>query len=427
METIFQNSAGVQMEVFLRQYGERIKNKHVIYAVTTNLAEDRYISRSTRARLGGVNIKIGKSTGNPYARLKSYTNMASNYQAQFPQSGVRVLFVKVYPRRTEAQSGKPVVDIVETLLKRALRADNRLVVKRGSEIFNIDPQELFGLIESLEAGEYKYDERRGSERLGKRLLWMITDTMTGVLKLMYAADYDEVMRKFAESTDPSLMDDRSKYLTRYFIRPVNQPAVRGPVNVSSDVSAQTAQETTVEMPQGSMDSTPIRVTRGSRRRPRDEDDISSPPPSQRRGETIPTSGRVRGGAGLLDRFDAAEGAELERGAQRRRITATELRDAEHQPSHVPPQQNDMEIGLGYTGKRYRSLKEVYKDPRAENPTPQPRPPVFLERNTKRRPETIPTSGRKRGTYRENIERARASEGRVRDTTPYPGWSIRDID
>ena len=416
METIFQNSAGVQMEAFLRQYGERIKNKHVIYAVTTNLAEDRHISRSTRSRLGGVNIKIGKSTGNPYARLKSYTNMGSNYQAQFPQSGVRVLFVKVYPRRTEAQSGKPIVDIVETLLKRALRADNRLVGKRGSEIFNIDPQELFGLIESLEAGEYKYDERRGSERLGKRLLWMITDTTTGVLKLMYAEDYDEVMRKFAESTDPSLMDDRSKYLTRYFIRPVNQPSVRGPINVSSDVSAQTAEEPTVEMPQGSMDSTPIRVTRGSRRRPRDEDDISSPPPAQRRGETIPTSGRVR----LLDRFDAVEQTTP---TQRRRITATELRDAQYQPSDVPPQQNDMEIGLGYTGKRYRSLKDVYKDPRAQTPTPEPRQPVFLERNIKRRPETIPTSGRKRGTYRENIERPRASEGRVRvrDTTPYPGW------
>jgi hypothetical protein len=175
-----------------------------------------------------------------------------------------------------------------------------------------------------------------------------------------------------------------------------------------------------------MDSTPIRVTRGSRRRPRDEDDISSPPPAQRRGETIPTSGRVRGGAGLLDRFDAVE---QNTPTQRRRITATELRDAEHQPSHVPPRQNDMEIGLGYTGKRYRSLKDVYKDPRAEIPTPQtpePRAPVFLERNIKRRSETIPTSGRKRGTYRENIERARASEGRVRDTTPYPGWSIRDI-
>ena len=71
METIFKSYEGVQMETVLRQYGELIKNKHVLYAVTTNLKEDREISRSTRRRLGGVNIKIGKSTGNPYARLKS--------------------------------------------------------------------------------------------------------------------------------------------------------------------------------------------------------------------------------------------------------------------------------------------------------------------------------------------------------------------
>ena len=37
MEPIFKSYEGVQMETFLRQYGERIKNKHVLYAVTTNL------------------------------------------------------------------------------------------------------------------------------------------------------------------------------------------------------------------------------------------------------------------------------------------------------------------------------------------------------------------------------------------------------
>ena len=99
METIFKSSLGVQMDAFLREYGRRIKNKHILYAVTTNLAEDREISRSTRGRAGVINIKIGKSTGNPYARLKAYTNMSSNYQAQFPQSGVRVLFVRTYPKR----------------------------------------------------------------------------------------------------------------------------------------------------------------------------------------------------------------------------------------------------------------------------------------------------------------------------------------
>ena len=149
METVFKSSLGVQMDSFLREYGGRLKNKHILYAVSTNLAEDREISRSTRGRLGGVNIKIGKSIGNPYARLKSYTNMASNYRAQFPQSGVRVLFVRTYPKRKESQSGKPIVEVVETLLKRTLRADNRKVPRRGEEIFNIDPQELFGLIETL--------------------------------------------------------------------------------------------------------------------------------------------------------------------------------------------------------------------------------------------------------------------------------------
>ena len=222
METVFKSSLGVQMDSFLREYGARLKNKHILYAVSTNLAEDREISRSTRGRLGGVNIKIGKSTGNPYARLKAYTNMASNYKAQFPQSGVRVLFVRTYPKRKESQSGKPIVEVVETLLKRALRADNRKVPRRGEEIFNIDPQELFGLIETLGTEEYQYDERRSSERLGKRLLWVITDTVTGTMKLMFAEDYDSVLKKFAESTDPNLLDDRTRLLTRYYIRPVTR-------------------------------------------------------------------------------------------------------------------------------------------------------------------------------------------------------------
>ena len=78
------------MDTFLRQYGELIKNKHILYAVTTNLKEDREISRSTRRRLGGVNIKIGKSTGNPYARLKSYTNKNIN-----PRSRVNILLENI--------------------------------------------------------------------------------------------------------------------------------------------------------------------------------------------------------------------------------------------------------------------------------------------------------------------------------------------
>jgi hypothetical protein len=377
METIFKSSLGVQMDSFLREYGARLKNKHILYAVSTNLAEDREISRSTRGRLGGVNIKIGKSTGNPYARLKSYTNMASNYQAQFPQSGVRVLFVRTYPKRKESQSGKPIVEVVETLLKRALRADNRKVPRRGEEIFNIDPQELFGLIETLGTEDYQYDERRSSERLGKRLLWVITDTVTGTMKLMFAEDYDSVLKKFAESTDPNLLDDRTRLLTRYYIRPVTRNFPAGTAQPT-----EVPQEPTVEMPDVSADSTPIRVTRGSRVRPRDEDDVFSSPPPQRRRTTIPTGG----GAGP----DLPEAPP----PQRRRPTATELRD----------EPNDMDfsgapvLGVDLIGqKRMRSLKDIYDDPRSDKRI-RPNPP----------------QGTRRRTYREEIERPRENDRSGRD-------------
>ena len=381
METIFKSSLGVQMDSFLREYAGRLKNKHILYAVSTNLAEDREISRSTLGRLGGVNIKIGKSTGNPYARLKAYTNMASNYKAQFPQSGVRVLFVRTYPKRKDSQSGKPIVEIVETLLKRALRADNRKVPRRGEEIFNIDPQELFGLIETLGTEEYQYDERRSSERLGKRLLWVITDTVTGTMKLMFADDYDSVLKKFAESTDPNLLDDRTRLLTRYYIRPVTR---NFPGNVSGYAQpTEVPQEPTVEMPEASADSTPIRVTRGSRIRPRDEDDVFSSPPPQRRGPTIPTGG----GAGP----DLPEAPP----PQRRRPTATELRDA---------QPNDMDfsgapvLGVDLIGqKRMRSLKDIYDDPRSD-----------------KRSRNNPAQGTRRRTYREDIERPRENDRSGRD-------------
>jgi hypothetical protein len=312
--------------------------------------------------------------------------MASNYKSQFPQSGVRVLFVRTYPKRKESQSGKPIVEVVETLLKRALRDDNRKVPRRGEEIFNIDPQELFGLIETLGTEDYQYDERRSSERLGKRLLWVITDTVTGTMKLMFAEDYDSVLKKFAESTDPNLLDDRTRLLTRYYIRPVTRNFPAGTAQPT-----EVPQEPTVEMPDVSADSTPIRVTRGSRIRPRDEDDVFSSPPPQRRGLTIPTGGRIRGGAGILPGPDLPEAPP----PQRRRPTATELRDA---------QPNDMDfsgapvLGVDLIGqKRMRSLKDIYDDPRSDKRS-RPNPP----------------QGTRRRTYREDIERPRENDRSGRD-------------
>ena len=268
MTTLFQNAQGLEMKEFLRQYGDRIKQKHVLYAVSTNLAEDKQIRRTTRSRRGGVNIKIGKASSDAYSVIQRYTRMGSNYSPQFPQSGVRVLMVRIYPKRKDTETGTALVNVAETLLKRELNAMDRLVPFRGSEIFNIDPEELFELIESIDLKDYDYSERRASERLGKRLLWMITDTETGKQTLMYAKDYDEVLRKFAEENDPTLLDDRSKYITRYFIKPVTRPQPAfASVSLSGQADEPTRAEPTVQQAT-QVESSPL----VSRRRRRDEMD-----------------------------------------------------------------------------------------------------------------------------------------------------------
>ena len=155
-----------------------------------------------------------------------------------------------YQKRKESESGKLLVDIAETLLKRALRNLNKLVPKRGSEIFNINPTQLFDLIESLDLGDLEYDERRTSERIGKRLLWLVTDTF-GKQKLEYAKDYDEVMAKYALENDRQLMDPRSKYITQYYIRPILRQVPPRNNETSFSVGAESSMpggQTTVEMP-----------------------------------------------------------------------------------------------------------------------------------------------------------------------------------
>ena len=405
METIFQSTTGMQMESFLKSYGETIKHKHILYVVSTNLEEDRQLQRGrTRQILPGINVKIGKSSGgNPYARLKSYTNMSSNFSTEYPQSGVRVLFVRSYQKRKESESGKLLVDIAETLLKRALRNLNKLVPKRGSEIFNIDPMQLFDLIETLDLGDLEYDERRTSERLGKRLLWLVTDTFTGRQRLEYAKDYDEVLQRYALENDRQLMDPRSKYITAFYIRPILRQVPPRNNETSFSVGAESSMpgQTTVEMP-GTPDvemedagdfagESPYRVM-PRRRIDFDEDEVQTP--LKRRPPTIPTSGLKRQGQ-----------TNVNTPSRRRRPS----------PPEPQPVNDAGEPVLGITSKRLRSLKDILKDPRAN----------------KVRSETIPTSGLKRTTYKECTEKQRSSEGRCKsklsstDTTT-PGFSIRDF-
>ena len=140
------------------------------------------------------------------ARLKSYTHMSSNFDQLFPQSGIRVLFLKQFPRRMRGETGVSIVARVETRLKQILREMDRSVMGRGSEVFRINPEELFQIIEDIGNADASYEPRRQSERFGKTLLWLIRDSDTGKQTMMFAEDYDEVLLKFAHDNDIDLLD-----------------------------------------------------------------------------------------------------------------------------------------------------------------------------------------------------------------------------
>ena len=248
---MYQNAQGVQVRDFLEENEARLKDKHFLYVVGTNLEEDTYLRRhSTRGSKDGINVKIGMSQSGVTARLKSYTHMSSNFDPLFPQSGIRVLFLKQFPRRTRGETGVSIVARVETRLKQILREMDRSVMGRGSEVFRINPEELFQIIEDIGNADASYEPRRQSERFGKTLLWLITDSDTGKQTMMFAEDYDEVLLKFAQDNDIDLLDERSKYITRFYIRRVGRVA-KPSRPFADDVSLPLTEDSTVNFEGGS--------------------------------------------------------------------------------------------------------------------------------------------------------------------------------
>ena len=208
---MYQNAQGVQVRDFLEENEARLKDKHFLYVVGTNLEEDTYLRRhSTRGSKDGINVKIGMSQSGVTARLKSYTHMSSNFDPFFPQSGIRVLFLKQFPRRTRGETGVSIVARVETRLKQILREMDRSVMGRGSEVFRINPEELFQIIEDIGNADASYEPRRQSERFGKTLLWLITDSDTG-------KQTEGLSNEVAAALDSRLIKSRVTLTSRTFI------------------------------------------------------------------------------------------------------------------------------------------------------------------------------------------------------------------
>ena len=62
MTTIYKDPQGVQVRDFLEENEARLKDKHFLYVVGTNLEEDTYLRiHSTRGSKDGINVKIGMS------------------------------------------------------------------------------------------------------------------------------------------------------------------------------------------------------------------------------------------------------------------------------------------------------------------------------------------------------------------------------
>tara|TARA_R110002072_G_scaffold32423_1_gene98935 strand:+ start:36 stop:641 length:606 start_codon:yes stop_codon:yes gene_type:complete len=196
MSVIFKDANGIQMNDFLRAYKHQIADKDILYVVQTNLNEDNFVvQKRTRNNIDGINFKIGKTEGHAYDRLKSYTNMSSNQTNIYKQSGVKVLFVKSYPKRQDNQSGQKIVALVENALKRHLTKAGRKVTDRGKEIFKMNPNDLFHVIENIDVKD-GYEPKRSSDRLGTRLVWMTTDSISGKKKLHYHPEYEKIIKEF---------------------------------------------------------------------------------------------------------------------------------------------------------------------------------------------------------------------------------------
>jgi hypothetical protein len=110
---------------------------------------------------------------------------------------------------------------------------------------------LFQIIEDIGNAEASYEPRRQSERFGKTLLWLITDIDTGKQTMMFDDDYDEVFRRFAEDNDINLLDERSKHITRFYIRRVGSVPRRSRPFVESMSQSMMTEDSTVNFDGGS--------------------------------------------------------------------------------------------------------------------------------------------------------------------------------
>ena len=92
MTVVVKSVNGIPFVRFVEEYIPKIKDKHIFYVVASNLEQDN--------RLSGKVIKIGRSLGTGKKRLSEYaTYLGREAQTSTDQSGLRILYIKTFPKK----------------------------------------------------------------------------------------------------------------------------------------------------------------------------------------------------------------------------------------------------------------------------------------------------------------------------------------
>lgn len=151
----------MDLNEFLKNHKEELKDKDIIYAIRSNHKQDRR------------NVKVGKAEKGA-DRLKQHQNTLGIKTAEDPTAGAQLLYVEVVPKRGAGVQGQRLLNAKENQLKADLRkasATGSAVAGRGSEVFDVSVTSLRKALDKNQNVQTTYKPVRQSERIRRCVKW----------------------------------------------------------------------------------------------------------------------------------------------------------------------------------------------------------------------------------------------------------------
>lgn len=133
----FFGPSGTNLARFVANNKERLKNKHLICIIRSNVRSDRFV------------YKTGKTTAGP-SRLTSYVHTHGFQKKGQPQAGAVLMFYQIVAAREPGVGGTPLVSRYEKALEMAMAlAGAKRAHGRGRERWRATPNQVAEAVESL--------------------------------------------------------------------------------------------------------------------------------------------------------------------------------------------------------------------------------------------------------------------------------------